>query len=114
MSDRRNPPEENQTQSSQQNILGNNRIGGNLTVRDINKYFLSLAGLPDSQPVPLTISQASSQHPPLLFDLLLQINSKKQFRLVKIAIAKHQTIGFLVHGELDCGQQMLVNYKVKL
>lgn len=115
MSDRKNLPEENQTQSSQQNILGNNQIGGNLTVRDINQYFLSLAGLSDSQPLPLTINQASPQHPPLLFDLLLQIDFKKQFRLVKTAIAKHQTIGFLVHGELDCGQQMLVNrlYRVK-
>ena len=79
-------------------------IGGNLTVRDINQYFLSLAGLTDSQPIPLTINQPSSQHPPLLFDLLLQIDFKKQFRLVKTAIAEHQTIGFLVHGELDCGQ----------
>ena len=60
-------------------------------------------------------NQASPQHPPLLFDLLLQIDFKKQFRLVRKAIAKHQTIGFLVHGELDCGQQMLVNrlYRVK-
>lgn len=117
MSDRRKPPEENQTSSSQQNILGNNDIGGNLTVRDINQYqyFFSLAGLSDSQSIPLTINQSSPQHPPLLFDLLLQIDFKKQFRLVKTAIAKHQTIGFLVHGELDCGQQMLVNrlYRVK-
>ena len=115
MRDRRNLPEENQTQSSQQNILGNNRIGNNLTVRDINQYFFSLAGLSDSQPIPLTINQSSPQNRPLLFDLLLQIDFKKQFRLVKTAIAKHQTIGVLVHGELDCGQQMLVNrlYRVK-
>jgi hypothetical protein len=116
MRDRRNSPEEeNKPQSSQQNILGNNDIGGNLTVRDINQYFLSLAGLSDSQPIPLTINQSSPQHPPLLFDLLLQIDFKNQFRLVKTAIDKHQTIGFLVHGELDCGQQMLVNrlYRVK-
>jgi hypothetical protein len=116
MRDRKNSPEEeNKPQSSQQNILGNNQIGGNLTVRDINQYFLSLAGLSDSQPIPLTINQSSPQHPPLLFDLLLQIDFKNQFRLVKTAIDKHQTIGFLVHGELDCGQQMLVNrlYRVK-
>ncbi len=115
MSDRRNLPEENQTQSSQQNILGNNQIGGNLSVRDINQYFLSLAGLSESQRNSFTINQSSSQHPPLFFDLLLQIDFKKQFRLVRKAIAKYQTIGFLVHGELDCGQQMLVNrlYRVK-
>lgn len=116
MPDRRNPlEEENKTQSSQQNILGNNQIGGNLTIGDLNQYFLSLAGLFESQPVPLTINQPFPQHPPLLFDLLLQIDFKKQFRLVKTVIEKHQTIGFLVHGELDCGQQMLVNrlYRVK-
>ena len=77
MSCRRNLPEENQTQSSQQNILSNNQIGGNLTVRDINQYFLSLAGLSESQPIPLTINQSSPQHPLLLFDLLLQIDFKK-------------------------------------
>ncbi len=61
------------------------------------------------------INQASPQHSPLLFDLLLQIDFKKQFQLVKTVIVEHQTIGFLVHGELDCGQQMLVNrlYRVK-
>lgn len=60
-------------------------------------------------------NQAPLEHAPLLFDLLLQIDFKNQFRLVKTAIDKHQTIGFLVHGELDCGQQMLVNrlYRVK-
>lgn len=111
-----NPPEEeNIPESSQQNILGNNQIGGDLTVRDINQYFFRLAGISESQSISLPTPQSSLQHPPLLFDLLLQIDFKKQFRLVKTAIDKHQTIGFLVHGESDYGQQMLVNrlYRVK-
>ncbi len=60
-------------------------------------------------------NQFSSEHSPLLFDLLLQIDFQEQFRLVQTAINQHQAIGFLVHGELDCGQQMLVNrlYRVK-
>ncbi|MEM9275276.1 MAG: XRE family transcriptional regulator [Cyanobacteria bacterium P01_F01_bin.143] len=74
-----------------------------------------MARISDNQPISSPIHQASPEHPPLLFDLLLQIDFKQQFRLVKTVIDKHQTIGFLVHGELDCGQQMLVNrlYRVK-
>ena len=74
-----------------------------------------IARISDNQLISSSRHQASPQHPPLLFDLLLQIDFKQQFRLVKTVIDKHQTIGFLIHGELDCGQQMLVNrlYRVK-
>ncbi len=74
-----------------------------------------LARISNNQAISSPRHQTSPQHPPLLFDLLLQIDFKQQFRLVKTVIDEHQTIGFLVHGELDCGQQMLVNrlYRVK-
>ena len=74
-----------------------------------------IARISNNQTIFSPKNQASPQHPPLLFDLLLQIDFKQQFRLVKTAIDKYQIIGFLVHGELDCGQQMLVNrlYRVK-
>ena len=74
-----------------------------------------LARISNNQTIFSPKNQPSPQHPPLLFDLLLQIDFKQQFRLVKTVIDQHQTIGFLVHGELDCGQQMLVNrlYRVK-
>jgi hypothetical protein len=50
-----------------------------------------------------------SPSPPLLFELLLQIDFKEQLRFVRQVISQHQTVGFLVHGESDCGQQLLVN-----
>lgn len=124
MSDHKISPKDNNLPNKpQQSILDNTHIEGSATIGNIDQsqnqytynYFSNLAGLSDSQPILLTINQPSPQHPPLLFDLLLQIDFKKQFRLVKTVIEKHQTIGFLVHGELDCGQQMLVNrlYRVK-
>ena len=91
MNDRRNPSEQqNKPQSSQQNILGNNEIGGNLTVGNINQhqYFLNLAGISKSQEISLTFNELSGEHPPLLFKLLLKIDFKRQFRLVKKATKK--------------------------
>ncbi|MEM7578318.1 MAG: XRE family transcriptional regulator [Cyanobacteria bacterium P01_A01_bin.80] len=52
--------------------------------------------------------------PNLLFDLLLQIDFKKQARLVKKVMEFHQTAAFLVHGEPYCGQQLLVNRLFRL
>ena len=51
----------------------------------------------------------SIQTPPhLLFDLLLQMDFKQQVQLVEDALEKHRTAAFLVHGEPDCGQEILV------
>ena len=46
---------------------------------------------------------------------MLQIDFQAQFELVQTAIDQHQIIGFLVHGESYCGQEILVNrlYRIK-
>ncbi|MBD2205546.1 XRE family transcriptional regulator [Calothrix sp. FACHB-1219] len=50
-----------------------------------------------------------STPPHLLFDLLLQMDFKQQVRLVEDVLEQHRTAAFLVHGEPDCGQELLVN-----
>ncbi|NER20371.1 MAG: XRE family transcriptional regulator [Symploca sp. SIO1B1] len=46
--------------------------------------------------------------PDLLFDLLLKIDFKQQVRLVKQVTDLHRIAAFLVHGESNCGQRLLV------
>ena len=60
-------------------------------------------------------NQALPKQPPLLFNLLLQIDFQQQLELVEIAVSKYQTIGFLIHGAPECGQEILVNqiYRIK-
>jgi hypothetical protein len=52
--------------------------------------------------------------PQLLFDLLLQIGFKQQVRLVNKVITLHRTAAFLIHGEPNCGQQILVTRLFRL
>lgn len=65
--------------------------------------------------VPSQSNKLPPEHHSLLFDLLLKIDFKKQLHLAETAINNQQTIGFLVHGESNCGQEMLVNrlYRTK-
>ncbi len=60
-------------------------------------------------------NQFSQQQGLFLFDLLLQIDFQTQFDLVKTAIDEHKTLGFLIHGKSEHGQQILVNklYRIK-
>jgi hypothetical protein len=50
----------------------------------------------------------------LLFDLLLQMDFKKQVRLVRKVMESHRIAAFLVHGEPYCGQQLLVTRLFRL
>ncbi|NEP61053.1 MAG: XRE family transcriptional regulator [Symploca sp. SIO2G7] len=52
--------------------------------------------------------------PQRLFELLLQIDFKQQVGLVDDVLAQHRTVAFLVHGEPDCGQELLVNRLFRL
>jgi len=52
--------------------------------------------------------------PNLLFDLLLDIDFKQQIRMVKEVIRSHRTAAFLVHGETDSGQDLLVTRLFRL
>jgi inactive STAND/Effector-associated domain 8 len=58
--------------------------------------------------LPPAATQTISTPPHLLFDLLLQIDFKQQVRLVEDVLEQHRTAAFLVHGEPDCGQELLV------
>ena len=50
----------------------------------------------------------------LLFDLLIQIDFKQQVRLVTEVLKMHRVAGFLVQGEPDTGQRILVNRLLRL
>ncbi|NEP61052.1 MAG: XRE family transcriptional regulator [Symploca sp. SIO2G7] len=50
----------------------------------------------------------------LLFDLLIQIDFKRQVRLAKEALEMHRVVGFLVQGEPETGQEVLVNRLLRL
>ena len=52
--------------------------------------------------------------PHLLFDLLLDMDFKQQVRLVKEVMLTYRTAAFLVHGEVDCGQDLLVTRLFRL
>lgn len=47
-------------------------------------------------------------HDSFIFDLLLQIDFKPQVGLVREVIQIHRTAAFLVHGEIDCGHDLLM------
>ncbi|MDF5725784.1 MAG: XRE family transcriptional regulator [Rhizonema sp. PD37] len=49
-----------------------------------------------------------SAPPYLLFELLLQMDFKQQVGLVEDVLEQHRTAAFLVHGQPDCGQELLV------
>lgn len=49
-----------------------------------------------------------------LFDLLLKLNFRDQVRLFRQVIQIHRVAAFLVHGEPDYGQQVLVNRLLRL
>jgi hypothetical protein len=49
-----------------------------------------------------------------LFELLLKLNFREQVRLAKQIIETHRVAAFLVHGEPNCGQQVLVNRLLRL
>jgi len=55
------------------------------------------------------------QTPPnLLFDLLLDMDFKQQVQIVKQVMRSHRTAAFLVHGEADSGQDLLVTRLFRL
>jgi hypothetical protein len=55
------------------------------------------------------------QTPPnLLFDLLLDMDFKQQIKIVKQVMRSHRTAAFLVHGEADYGQELLVTRLFRL
>ncbi len=76
----------------------------------LNRY----AGLPDTQSAICDEKPSSPEKPPVLFDLLLQIDFREQGKLVQKVIKLHRTAGFLVHGDRACGQQILVNRLLRL
>ncbi len=82
---------------------------------ELKQYFSLLAELPKSKTIPLSRKELSAQNPVLIFDLLLQIDFKTQIQIVEKVINEYQIIGFLIHGEDYCGQQILVNrlYRIK-
>jgi hypothetical protein len=49
-----------------------------------------------------------------LFDSLLKLDFGEQVRLTKQVMHVHRIAAFLVHGETDCGQQILVNRLIRL
>jgi hypothetical protein len=49
-----------------------------------------------------------------LFDMLLRLNFGEQVRIAKQVIETHRIAAFLVHGEPECGQQLLVNRLIRL
>jgi len=49
-----------------------------------------------------------------LFDLLLKLDFREQVRLFRRVIQTHRVAAFLVHGEPDFGQQVLVNRLIRL
>jgi hypothetical protein len=53
-------------------------------------------------------------HEQLLFDLLLKLDFREQVRLFRRVIQTHRVAAFLVHGEPDYGQQVLVNRLLRL
>jgi len=53
-------------------------------------------------------------HKQALFDSLLKIDFGEQVRLVKQTLQSHRVASFLVHGEPNYGQQMLVNRLLRL
>ena len=79
----------------------------------INNTFASRfsrhAGLSDTETSSSESKLSSPQIPPQLFEFLLQLDFKEQFRLVKNVLQEYQSVAFLVHGESNCGQQLLVN-----
>jgi len=50
----------------------------------------------------------------LLFDLLLDMDFKQQIKTVKQVMLSHRTAAFLVHGEADSGQDLLVTRLFRL
>lgn len=52
--------------------------------------------------------------PSLLFDLLLDMDFKQQIKTVKQVMQSHRTAAFLVHGEADSGQDLLVTRLFRL
>lgn len=52
--------------------------------------------------------------PDLLFDLLLDIDFKQQVRLFKEIKLSYRTAAFLVHGDIYCGQDLLVTRLFRL
>jgi hypothetical protein len=52
--------------------------------------------------------------PSLLFDLLLDMDFKQQIKTVKQVMRSHRTAGFLVHGEANSGQDVLVTRLFRL
>jgi len=64
---------------------------------------------PQSPPSPLAPHRSQQ-----LFDMLLRLNFGEQVRIAKQVIETHRIAAFLVHGEPDCGQQLLVNRLIRL
>lgn len=56
----------------------------------------------------------TSHHKQFLFDLLLRLDFREQVRLFRRVIQTHRVAAFLVHGEPDYGQQVLVNRLLRL
>lgn len=94
-----------------------------LTLRD--RYELGdalrddLQALCDTVEAAATAQAPSQQVPPSivgpkLFDKIMLLDFRAQVRMVKQVIDRHRVAAFLVHGDPDCGQQVLVNRLVRL
>ncbi len=69
----------------------------------------SNSGNPNLKAIAQELTDRGTKTPPeLLFDILLQIDFKRQVKLVENVLAQYRTAAFLVHGEPDYGQDLLV------
>lgn len=89
-----------------------NRIKKTIKRREtesLRNRFSSYAGLSNTEISSSQTNSSSPQTPPQLFEFLLQLDFKEQFKLVRDVLKEYKTVAFLVHGESNCGQQLLVN-----
>ena len=104
-----NPELKNLPQKPIPNTIGEIKLIQGNKSESYASRFNRHAGLSDTETSSSQTNLSSPQMPPQLFEFLLQLDFKGQFRLVKTVLKKYKTVAFLVHGESNCGQQLLVN-----